>query len=335
MAQRFCQTCGAELEADAGFCALCGASTTPSGTATVSLGESTTLPETPVYRTNAPQPAGYIENLPAPSLDPAFIPQQRTAEFQQVEPAPKTSSGGKAKAIVAVVIAAAIVVGAGGGIAIAANVSNAKQSADTAETSGSGSETSSSAVQTTVNSSASGSGSAGSSSAGDSTASASGNSASASGSSATSSASSASPAQQSTVGKVHTEQVLRDTAQDFATVYWTNVGADGAGYVEMTNWRERCLAYVAAGTSLYSEISGGSLDAEDIAVSATANSVDGNVVNVTVNVAANRENHVSGWEKQITHTYTMDITLNDEDMVTGFVSHYTDPETGYTSSLAH
>lgn len=328
MAQRFCQTCGAELEADAGFCALCGASTTPSGTATVSLGESTTLPETPVYRTNAPQPAGYIENLPAPSLDPAFIPQQRTAEFQQVEPAPKASSGGKAKAIVAIVIAAAIVVGAGGGIAIAANVSNAKQSADTAETSGSGSAASNSSAQTTVNSSASGSGSTGSSSAGDSTA-------SASGSSATSSASGASSAQQSTVGKVHTEQVLRDTAQDFATVYWTNVGADGAGYVEMTNWRERCLAYVAAGTSLYSEISGGSLDAEDIAVSATANSVDGNVVNVTVNVAANRENHVSGWEKQITHTYTMDITLNDEDMVTGFVSHYTDPETGYTSSLAH
>ena len=140
-------------------------------------------------------------------------------------------------------------------------------------------------------------------------------------------------------------QARRETlAHDFAMQYWTNVtvsSPDASGHEAIPDWSTKCLAYVEPGTSLYEDFStgrdggAGDLEAIDIAKDAEVTSSEGNTVHVTVNVAGGMEDESAGWSRTANFTYTMDITFADDDLITGYSSHYTDPSTGRVTTVTH
>lgn len=140
-------------------------------------------------------------------------------------------------------------------------------------------------------------------------------------------------------------QARRETlAHDFAMQYWTNVtvsSPDASGHEAISDWSSRCLAYVEPGTSLYEDFStgrdggAGDLEAIDIAKDAEVTSSEGNTVHVTVNVAGGMEDESAGWSRTANFTYTMDVTFADDDLITSYASHYTDPSTGRVTTVTH
>ena len=141
-----------------------------------------------------------------------------------------------------------------------------------------------------------------------------------------------------------TQEQRETLAHDFAMQYWTNVtvsSPDASGHEAIPDWSTRCLAYVDPGTSLYEDFStgrdggAGDLEAIDIAKDAEVTSSEGSTVHVTVNVAGGMGDESAGWSRTANFTYTMDITFADDDLITGYASHYTDPSTGRVTTVTH
>ena len=316
----FCEHCGAQIDDDVRFCTECGE------------------PVGPAAQEAPASDAGATGEYPPPAPSPA--------------PSAKKQVNGK---VVAAVIAGALVVGGGAGAAFAvisgsqgkAADSSAQQqtssgtSVEVTVSDGEKSGSSSSSAQTTPEAT---SGSSSSSSSSTSTTSTTSNTtttttdtpASASGTTSSGDASGIAHAGS------NVEQVRTDAAEEFCRTYWTNVSvanAEDDGYSPIMGWSSRCAAFVDPSSDLYGQLLGGTgagvLDAEDICTSATLSKLDGNVATVTVGVAAHRENPTAGWSTQTTHTYVMEITFNDDNLITGFTSRYTDPSTGKTYSVSH
>lgn len=312
-----CQHCGARVDDDVRFCTECG------------------------------KPVGPVAQK-VPASDAEATGEYPSATAPSPAPSAKKQVNGK---VVAAVIAGALIVGGGAGAAfaiISGNQGKVSDSSAQQQTSSSTSVevTTSDGEKSSSSSSAQSTPEATSSSSSSTTGSTSTTTSTTSTTTDTSSSASGTTSPGDAAGVAHAgnnvEQVRTDAAEEFCRTYWTNVSvanAEDDGCSPIMGWSSRCAAFVDPSSDLYGQLLGGTgagvMDAEDICTSATLTKLDGNVATVTVGVAAHHENPTAGWSTQTTHTYVMEITFNDNNLITGFTSRYTDPSTGKTYSVSH
>lgn len=132
-------------------------------------------------------------------------------------------------------------------------------------------------------------------------------------------------------------------AIEFATRYWSNATADTSANAEKNysltwDWNTKCLAYCEPGSSVYEDFrtrrAGGAgspgFVASTIACAVTKD--EGNVVSLAVDVAEHTDSSDEKWAKTANRIYAVDVTYDENNLVTGFSYHRTDASDGTVTS---
>ncbi|MFZ2755870.1 MAG: hypothetical protein WAY93_03270 [Atopobiaceae bacterium] len=134
-------------------------------------------------------------------------------------------------------------------------------------------------------------------------------------------------------------------AIEFATRYWTTASAssttattDAENYSSTWDWNTKCLVYCKPGSSVYEDFrtkrAGGAGSpgflAKSVACAVTKSA--GNVVSVAVDVAERTDASDDTWDKTANRIYAMDLTYDEDNLVTGFSYRRTDGDDGTVTS---